>query len=77
MLQEKYDAQNRQFKLQQEFNVNTSKQFDLLRQNHENGYEVQKRLLENQHQMSLSPYPKEAPPQEYVPSELHNTAGNG
>lgn len=25
VLQEKYEAQNRQFKLQQEFNVNTSK----------------------------------------------------
>ena len=30
---EKYDAQNRQFLLQQEYNENTSKQFDVLRMN--------------------------------------------
>ena len=50
-LKEKYDAQNRQFLLQQEYNENTSKQFDVLRMNNQNGYDVQRRLIENQRQM--------------------------
>jgi septal ring factor EnvC (AmiA/AmiB activator) len=50
---EKYDAQNRQFLLQQEYNEHTSKQLDALRMNSANGYDVQKRLIEQQRQYQL------------------------
>lgn len=49
--QEKNEAQSRQFLLQQELTSYTTKQFELLKQNNEQGFGLQRQLFENQRQM--------------------------
>lgn len=47
-VREKYEAQSRQFLIQQELNENTNRQFELLRQNNEQGFGLQNKMVDNQ-----------------------------
>ena len=64
---EKYDAQNKQFLLQQEMNQHSNKQFDLLWSNNQNGFEVQKKMMDHQNAVS---------PQTYVYDRIRGAASN-
>lgn len=55
-LKEKYDAQNRQFLLQQEMNQNTSKQFQYMAATSQNAFDVQKKMVQLK---------RESPPRAY------------